>query len=130
MPTVIIYVPYFWLVERLGPHDLNRIRETSKAKISNALVLESYRENAVWNDFKKSLLQNIAFEKETRLLKLGKLPKVGTLKVAIDAKTHALARLARAPASIGVRTSKPSKQGTSKPRLPPISKSMVRLNFR
>lgn len=126
VPTLIIYVPYFWIVERLGPNDLARIRENSKAKVSNALVLKCYQENAQWNSFKHSLVQNLMFEKHNRLAKMGKPTKMITSKVDINSKTREIARLVEPPNNIGVRITKILKTNSSSSRFPPIIRSKAK----
>lgn len=126
VPTLIIYVPYFWIVERLGPNDLARIKDTSKSKIKNEIILKSFQENAQWNDFKKSLVQNLVYEKECRLSRLGKSHKITTKKVDIDSKSKGMVKLVGPPATIGVRLAKKLTASSSSSLLPPIRRSTLK----
>lgn len=123
MPSLVIYVPYFWVVERIGTLDLSRIKEASKGKISNEEILLSFAENAQWNDFKKGIVQHFLFEKQNRLERAGRNPRTNHLKVNIDKKSKAMGALVKPPGLVGVRSVKPFNSSASSTHLPPIKKS-------
>lgn len=128
VPTVIFYVPYFMVVERLTPDDLERLREFSKSKVKSSVVLQSFKENDMWIDFKKKLVQHLRYEKEQRVHKSGITNKSTISKVDIDAKTRDLFRAVKPPAKIGMRSINYSESGSSGSYLPPLRKSVAKIN--
>lgn len=125
MPTAIIYVPYFWVVERLSPEDFLRLRDTSKAKVSDSVVVKSFRENHQWDDFKQSLVQHLRFEHENKSGLVLKSSKPSSIKVSIDSKLHSLTKIVQPPSKIGVRLVNIPR---SVSKFPPIRKSDSKLN--
>ena len=49
MPTTLVYIPYFALVERLSYHDLKKVKSASKLPISDVDLLSKFKENDQWN---------------------------------------------------------------------------------
>ena len=126
MPTVIIYIPYFWIVERLSPDDLAMLKSAAKQKINSNKALESFLENDVWDDFKKNLVRHYQFERQCEVNASGRYIKQSFAKVSIDKKTNLMKSIIKAPSNISVRTG--SNKSPSTTVLPPIARSTVKTN--
>lgn len=122
MPTVVIYVPYFWLVERLSPTDLLKVKNMTKKKIEDKVAINAFKENNSWTKYKKDLLQHMIYEKESDFIKRGKISQYSTGKVDMHTKTKNIIDMVKAPRTITTRNMK-----TNLATLPSIYKSGVRL---
>ena len=66
MPTTIIYIPYFSILERLNHDDVSKLKLEGKPKQEDDKVMESFKENAKWDRYKKDLVQSAFFEKQSK----------------------------------------------------------------
>lgn len=125
-PTVIIYVPYFWVVERLSPADLTKLKSNTKQKLENEAILKIFNQNQYWDDYKKNLLQHMLFEKQTEWIKQGKIAQYTTDKVDLTCKTKNMLSMVHVPSI----TTRLARSVSSSNFLPPLKKHSNKKTFK
>lgn len=122
MPTVVIYVPYFWVVERLSPADLFKVKAETKKRIENETIINTFKENNTWSQYKRDLIQHMIYEKESERIRRGKIAQYTTTKVDMNKRTRQMVETVEVPKTIATRNQKELSI-----KFPSISKSTAKL---
>ena len=66
MPTTLVYIPYFSLIERLSFEDLLKLKQQTKPVKESAEILQLFEENDLWAKYKRHLVGAVFFEKGSK----------------------------------------------------------------
>ena len=59
LPTVVVYFPYFELMDNLNIKELESVRKNMTRHATDADLLNTYLENVCWRDFKGMMFDNL-----------------------------------------------------------------------
>ncbi len=122
MPTTLIYVPYFAIMERLSFDDLQKAKLGGVRIITDEEILKVFKENHQWSDFKKSFISSVLYEKNSHLAVSGITNREVNLhgrKIDIVKKTSKMLETVGQPKFIGNRY-----RSEQRLKLPPITKNI------
>lgn len=89
LPVVIVYVPFFEIVERLTVEEMVLLKRNVRAVIGNEKLIEKYRENEVWHNLKLNLVDSVFQQKQAKWLQREKvLPRNQSLMIKPNLQLH------------------------------------------
>lgn len=89
LPVVIVYVPFFEIVERLTVEEMVVLKKNIRSVIDNERLIEKYRENEVWHGMKQSLVASVFQQKQATWLQREKvLPRNQSLILKPNLQLH------------------------------------------